>query len=200
MSTKTQDTRLRLVTKPAIEPVTVAEVKTLTHVSHDVEDDLINRWIKTARQKAETYQWRAYINQTLELSFDRFPRMPIEIPRSPLQSVTSIKYTDFEGTETTLYESGSEDMFLVDTEGEPGRINLAYNESWPSVTLRSLSPVQIVFVAGYGDEASDVPDFVKDAILMYCGWRYENRAAEEGDIPESFYDLLRDDRARTQLS
>jgi len=197
--------RIRVVTGPTVEPVTVDEVKTLTHVSHSVEDDLILRWIKTARQLAEGYQWRAYITQTLELSFDGFPSMPIEIPRSPLQSVTSIKYTDYLGTETTLYEAGNTDMFLVDTEGEPGRIDLAYNQVWPSVTLRTLSPVQIVFVAGYGDSADDVPDQVKDAILMYCGWRYENRAVETGwgmrgrVVPAAFFEILRDNRARSQL-
>jgi len=185
---------LAVITGPSVEPVTVDEVKTSTHVSHSAEDALILSWVKAARRLAEEYQWRAYITQTLELSFDKFPTIPIELPRAPLQSLTSIKYTDYEGTETTLYETGNTDMFIVDTAGDPGRVDLAYGESWPSVTLLSLSPVKVRFVAGYGDSADDVPDNVKDAIMMYCGWRYENRSTESGTVPSSFYDILRHDR------
>lgn len=189
--------RLRVVTGPTVEPVETYDVKTYTHVSHSVEDSLIAAWIKTARQLAEDYQGRAYIEQTLELSFDAFPDMPIYLPRAPLQSVTSIKYTDYEGSETTLYESGTEDMFIIDTAGEPGRIDLAWGESWPAVTLRSIDAVHVRYVAGYGDAATDVPGFVRDAIMLYCGWRYENRAAESGQVPEAFYGLLRADRVHT---
>ena len=48
-------------------------------------------------------------------------------------------------------------------------------------------------VCGYGT-ADDVPQRVKDAIYLFCGYRYENRIAEDGTIPTAFYDLLRPQR------
>jgi hypothetical protein len=57
-----------------------------------------------------------------------------------------------------------------------------------------MSSVKIRFAAGYGLDASDVPQNIRDAIMLYCGWRNENRAAEVGSEPEQFFNLLRHDR------
>jgi uncharacterized phiE125 gp8 family phage protein len=52
---------------------------------------------------------------------------------------------------------------------------------------------RVTLLAGYGDPV-DVPDTVKDAICLYCAYRYENRTAESGEAPKQFYDLLTPDR------
>lgn len=187
--------RLTVITRPALEPVTADEVKTHTHVSHSAEDALIASWIKSARELAEGYQRRAYITQTLELSFDEFPETPLYLPRSPLISVVSVTYTDYLNADTVIAAAD----YIVDTGGEPGRIDLAYSAEWPVVTLRSLNSVRIRFTAGYGASANDVPANVKDAIMLYCAYRYNNRQGQEqtgdvSDIPETFWTLLRHDR------
>lgn len=187
--------RLKIITGPAVEPLTADEVKTHTHVSHSAEDALIASWIKSGRELAEGYQRRAYITQTLELSFDSFPDTPFYLPRSPLQSVTSVTYTDYLNADTVWAAAN----YIVDTGGEPGRIDLAYSVTWPAVTLRSINSVKIRFVAGYGATALFVPENVKDAIMLYCAYRYNNRQGAEQtgdvpDVPETFWTLLRHDR------
>ncbi len=66
--------------------------------------------------------------------------------------------------------------------------------TWPTVSLRPINGVIIDFTAGYGADASTVPDSVKNAIYIYCTHMYENRESESGTIPKEFYDLLRPDR------
>lgn len=173
----------------ATEPVTTANVKLYTRVSHDAEDDLIDTWIKAGRILAEDYQKRAYITQTWQLAFDFFPPVPFCIPRAPLISVTSLKYYDTDNSETTY----SADNYFVDAESKPGRITLGYGISWPAETLRSINAVKILYTAGYG-AADDVPTTVKDAIYLYCAYRYENRTAEDGSAPSQFFDLLKPEK------
>ena len=177
--------KIEIVTGPEVEPVTAAEVRLHTHISHTEEDAIINRWITAGRRLAEGYQQRAYITQTLRASFDEWPSFPLELPYSPLQSVTSVTYYDQEGNSAAF----STDDLIVDTSSEPGRIDLAYGVSLPSTSLQSIDAVKIVYVVGHGETAASVPAEVCDAILLYCAWRYENRTAETG-APRAFYDML----------
>jgi len=201
--------KIRIITPPSIEPVSLEEVKLHTRISHDVEDDLLNNWIVSARKLAEDFQRRAFIAQTLEISFDEFPPMPIYLPHPPTIWVQSIKYYNYLNAVTTLYEDfynplttteepGTEpdtnDNFLIDEDNEPGRICFAYGCSWPSVVLRDMNAVKIRYVAGYGDSAEDVPETVRNAIMLYCTHMNDNRSSETDAIPKQFFDLLRPDR------
>lgn len=179
----------RLSVAPAIEPVTAANVKLYARVAHSVEDTLIDSWIKAAREEAENYQHRAYIEQAYIMTYDAFPGDVIEFPRPPLISVDSVKYYDTDDTENDFGSSN----YIVDTNSEIGRLALNDGVSWPTVSLRPINALIIGFTAGYGDEAADVPDSVKHAIYLYCTHVYENREAEN-DFPKEFYDKLRPDR------
>lgn len=196
---------LKLIYAPVIEPVTVDEVKLHAHIGSDVaEDSIIALWISTARVLAENFQRRAYIRQTWELAFDSFPETPILLPRPPLINVESFKYY---GTDNTEYDHPLSN-FVIDSNTEPARMCLGYQLVWPSTILRPMDAVRIRYNAGYGStggeltttespDASHVPDFVKDAILLYCTYRYENRAAEVVQVPRQFYDILTPERIYT---
>lgn len=180
----------RLNVAASTEPVTTDEVKLYARVAHSVEDTTITSWIKAARKLAEDYQHRSYISQTYKLVYDGFPESCIDFPRPPLISVESVKYYDTDDTET-IFDS---DNYSLDLISEVGRLALNYGVSWPNVALRPLNSVIIDFTTGYGANATTVPDSVKNAIYIYCTHMYENREAENGTIPEEFYDLLRPDR------
>lgn len=193
---------LRVITGPTIEPVTLDDAKLHAHISHDIEDTVILNWIKAAREEAEGYQRRAFISQVLELSFDEYPCMPVSLPRAPVITVDSIKIYDYQNTETVLYlrvagEGGTlpatNSNFIIDTDSEPGRIALALGKVWPGTVLREINSVKIRYTAGYGTAAASVPAAVKDAIMLYCSYRNDNRTAEV-DFPRQFYDLLSSDR------
>lgn len=162
-----------LTSAPATEPVTTAEAKSHLRVDIDDDDTLIAGMIEAARDYFEEAARRALITQTWRLNLDAWPAgNEIELPRSPLQSVSSIVYLDEDGDSTTWSSSA----YIVDADSEPGRVVLAHGQSWPSGGLYPANPIRITFVAGYGD-ADDVPEKFKHAIKLLVGHWYEHREA-----------------------
>lgn len=161
---------LKLITAPATEPVSLAEVKSQLRIDSITEDTYLGTLIAAAREYCEMFQNRAYITQTWELTLDGWPCFPIKLPMPQLISVTSIKYFDTANVEATWAASN----YFEDTDSEPGRIGLGYNIVLPTITLRPINAVKIRYVAGYG-AASAVSLRTKQAILMLIGHLYENR-------------------------
>jgi len=171
--------RLILTTAPEIEPVSLAEVKfhlrlattAAEAAAYTTEDDLLNRLITTARIITEQEIGRALITQTKTLYLDEWPGgNEIRIPYPPLQSATvTYRLEDDDDYDNTLS--------TVDTDivSEPGRVILQPNETWPSGTLYSEKPISIEFECGYGDDATDVPEAIRQAILLRISDLYENR-------------------------
>ena len=166
---------LRLTSPPAIEPVSLEEIKLHLRLDSGItEDALLSSLITAARQYCEGFQRRAYITQTWQMWLDRFPAIDnIYLPWPPLQSVSSIKYYDTEGVESTLHDSN----YYVDTNSQPGRLSLNYGKSWPTTALRPTNGVCVTFVCGYGDTAADVPVKVLYGMKLLIGHYYENREA-----------------------
>lgn len=172
------------ITPPYFEPVSLDLIK--QHISYDFgdRDVLINDIALAARESAEGEQNRCYITQILEYTLDAWPaRSVIYLPRAPVQSVDSVKYTDCLGAEVELTEGTD---YIVDTASEPARICLAYGKSWPTATLRPVAAIKIQFTAGYGDSGDAVPMRAKQAICMLAGHYWENReaVAARGHIPQ----------------
>ena len=162
---------IKVITEPTTEPVSLQECKDHLRIVHDDEDTLIEAYAKAARRYVEQVLcWRALITQELELVLDNF-QSQFKLPRPPLQEITSIKYTDKDGTEHTV----DADNYIVDTDSEPGRIVPAYGKSWPTDTLEPINAVRIRYKAGYGDNAEDVPQELRQAILILTAHFYEMR-------------------------
>lgn len=167
-------------TAPAVEPVTLTEAKAHLRVDTDADDDLIEALITAARVWCENVSRRAFVTQTLDLTLDTWPPSTgLYLPRPPIQSVTSITYTDEDGDSDTV----SSDDYLLDTAS--GRLALKAASSWPSVTLQRIGGVVVRYVAGYG-LATAVPQTFKQAILLVVGEWYENREnATQGQVPRA---------------
>lgn len=166
---------LRQTVAPAIEPLSLDEVKLHLRLDTGIaEDALLSSLISAARQYCEGFQRRAYITQTWELWLDKFPDIDnIYLPWPPLQSVSSIKYYDTANLEYTLLDSN----YYVDTQSQPGRLSLNYGKSWPSTALRPTNGLCITFICGYGDAVEDVPVKALYAMKLLIGHYYENREA-----------------------
>lgn len=186
------DYTLDLVTAPAIEPISVAEVKNAVRVDHSTDDTLIGYLITAARSNAEAFTRRAFITQTWKMFMDNFSghtyyywdtsthhraRMDsIEIPMSPLISVTHLKTYDDADVATTFATSN---YFVSVKSGDfvqPGSLTLRESTIWPTVN-RVKDGVEIQFVAGYGTNATDVPQQIRMAIQEEAAFLYNNRGS-----------------------
>jgi len=165
-------------TAPAVEPVTLAEVKSHLRLTttaaeaaaYTTEDDLLDRLITVSRTQAEQETGRRFITQTLTYYLKQWPdERYIKIPYPPLQSaVVTYRLTDDDDYDETLSTAD------VDIASEPGRIILQPNESWPSGTLYTDKPIKVTYICGYG-LAVAVPENIKSAILLKISDLYENR-------------------------
>ena len=172
---------LKPTAAPALEPVTTAEAKTHARIDTGADDAMVGNLIIAARQWAEEFTRRAFITQTWELRMDGFPPTDpspiyrrtdeIIIPRPPLQSVTSIAYTDGNGAAQTW----SSTKYQKDINLEPARIRPTEAEDWPDTQAATYATVVVTFVAGYGTAASTVPEAIKTAIKMLVEHWYEHR-------------------------
>lgn len=176
----------RTTTAPEIEPISAEDAKAHLRLESSDEDGTVDGLIVAARQLVEAQTNRALITQVVTLTADRFPcccgdgwhefdgvrsrENSIKLWGGRVQSVTSIHYTDADGTDQVWGTSN----YRVDTTSEPARITPAYGKTWPTTRCQT-GAVTVVYEAGYGDDAEDVPQAIRQAVLLYVGHLYENR-------------------------
>jgi len=190
--------RIKITTAPATEPVTETEAKLHCRVDHATEDAIFTRLIEVARIQCEAISGRAFITRTLTAYLDYWPGWCFELPYPPLASITSIKYYDDAGSAAATIDSSN---YIVDVNSEPGRVAFVSGYPPPSVSLREINGVEIIYTAGYGNAAA-VPDQYKQAMLLLIGHLYENRESvvvQQGiglvQVPQAVEWLLLTDRA-----
>jgi uncharacterized phiE125 gp8 family phage protein len=163
---------LRRTVEPTVEPLTLAEAKAHLNIFdvNATRDGYITTLISVARMAVEDRLQRALIDQTWELTIDRFP-CAIPLRMSRVIAVTSVKYLDANGVLQTLTPSTG---YFVDDRSEPGWIVPAFGTSWPA-TLDQINAVTVVYRCGYGTDATTVPVAIKQWMLLAIGTMFENR-------------------------
>lgn len=174
---------------PALEPVTVAEVRDFGLIPDNIQNALIQRFIKSARERAEAYTKRQFITATWAMTLDCFPSWEIELKRGPwsatsISSGGSVVYLDTAGASQTVATADYRFDHVL------GRLTPAYNESWPS-TYDVTNAVTITYTSGYGTAPSSVPEGIKTAIIMTVLDWIENRRGVF-DLPNGVQALLMD--------
>lgn len=199
---------------PSTELWTTAQVESYLRLDapDTNESALIDSYVKAAREKFERVTGRAFVTQTWQLTMDSFyshgdaenhldgfHELPVsyyndyndelDLPVLPVQSVTSIVTYDDSNAASTF----SSDNYQLDTSS--GRIYLDAGQTWPT-DIRDRSGIVITFVAGYGDQAADVPEALRQAVLIYAGALYDSRGtcdvpAKAKELVESY--IIRDD-------
>jgi len=155
------------------------------------DDTLLTDLIETARRDVENDTSRRFITQTWDYCPKSWPSGDkIKLPWGSLQSVTSVKWKDTDGTETTLVENT--DYVVVLNGNQCGFVGLLYGGSWPSGTLYPHNPITIRYVCGYGSTAASVPVTVKQAIKARCVNLYANRGDDVIGVNTVNYDKTYD--------
>ena len=180
-----------LTSGPLAEPLSVTEAKAYLRVDHADEDTLIASLVTAARLHTEVALGRRLITQDWSLFFDAWPHSKIvEIDLGPIQAVTQISTFAEDATETIF---GSENYF-ADLVSDPGRIVRNGGATWPAPG-RQINGIKITFTAGYGDAAGDVPEPLRQALLLLVAHWYERRepvilGETAIQVPETVQSLL----------
>lgn len=185
----------RLVTAPAIEPITIRELKQALRIDSDSEDEYLGSLVQECTKELEDATDIAMISQTWRLTLDRWPTqgkepwwdgvrdghinilhgpqngVDVRLPRYPLASITSCTVYDEDGTSSAVTVGST---FDVDTASMPGRLTLQRGATWP-VALRANNAIEVVYVAGYGSEPENVPAPLRRAIRQMAAYAYEHR-------------------------
>ena len=159
-------------TAPVGFPVVFAGASAWCRDINVADTDLVNALIEAANEQAEKETNRVFVTRTFTGKFsglcisNQEPKAFIELRRAPLISVTSVKVNTVALTVDVDYivkESSSFSRILFLTTQDPDS-DLAY-------------PIEIEFVAGYGDKDSQ-PEWVNTVIEQIVLFWYENR----GDV------------------
>lgn len=157
-------------TAPDCEPISVAEAKAHLRIDGSSEDILISSLILTSRLHIEAAPGLALITQSWRLVLDRWPRSgAVKLPLRPMQDITEVRIFDADGLPTVV----DANVYVVDTAGAPPRL-IATVAGWPKPG-RPANGIEIDLTAGYGDEAKDVPEPIRQALLLLVAHWYEHR-------------------------
>jgi uncharacterized phiE125 gp8 family phage protein len=162
---------------PVNKPLTLLEVKTHLRIdtSDASEDTYLNLLIDAVTEYAEKYTKRDFITRTYKTLRDCFWDS-LEIRRNPIQSVSIVKYL----VDDVLTLVSTDVYFLIESNTFP-HLSLKVNQVWPTNEDDREQAVEIIFVSGYGDDPTDIPEKLKLGMLNHIADMYENR----GDCDES---------------
>ena len=165
----------RVSVGPEVEPITVSEVKAWGKIDTTAEDTVITTLIVAIREVAEAWLGRALIEQRIISTLNYWPETGIvKLPRPPLMSVISIVTLDEDNNETTYASSN----YFVRTDIEPGQIIIRNGCSPPINTDRLYGGFKITHRSGYGYEAADVPQALKQGMIEWVLDALENRQVD----------------------
>ena len=158
------------ISAPALEPLTLAEIKLLLRIDATEHDAYLLMLIEAARETTEEYANIALITQTWQASCYNFEET-LQLAKYPVQAVTSVKAVDCEGDELAL----TSDQYCFD-------------QTDSSITLHScptgFDHIEVEFTAGFGADSTVVPAAIKQAIIAHIQLMFENRVNCIG-LPDS---------------
>lgn len=211
---------LELVSGPAIEPVTLQEMKQhlREYASMTEMDGTITSLITAAREWAEQFTGRALIDQTWRLTVERTGSLApaiianasvtgqwqtaraneIQLRRAPILSVESIVSIDAAGEEVTI----APDSYSLRLAASKYPKVVALNGAkWGQEYL------QVTFRAGYADRAASpvqdaavVPERYKQAIKLWVQANYNPNVEETDRLLKTAENLIKGERVELSLA
>lgn len=178
-----------LLTPPASEPISLAEMKAFLRVEHADDDEVIAALIAGARIHVEAQARRALIAQVWRLTRDVWPQSGVlPLLPAPLRQVIAVRVFTSHGAQLVDLDS-----IEIDPVSAPARLTFARG-AMPS-PMRPFGGIEIDIEAGYGEEAGDVPQPLRQAIRLLVAHWYENRtlisaSGEVASVPASVAALI----------
>lgn len=162
---------------PAIEPVSLAEVKAHLRIEHADEDGMIAIYLSAAVSFLDGWSGilgRCLINQTWRQDFAEFE----DRLRLPFVGATDVAVSYRNLAEAAVPLNASD--FVLKTDALGAYLDPAPDTDWPA-TGKTHPPVSVTATYGYGATAASVPADIRSAILVHVGQMYADR--EGGSMP-----------------
>lgn len=157
------------------EPIETEDA--IAHVrAQGAGDDLeIAAMVATARAVVESRTGTKLFTQTVTLRTDDWADLGA-LPVAPVQSITSVTYTDADGASQTL--AGS--VYEARLYGLEPSVVLKYNQTWP--TIRQGSQIVVVAVVGYGVAGTQPPETLHAIRLILADMYAFRETAQIGTV------------------
>ena len=186
---------LRQVTFPAVDPVSLEELKAHLRLSHGFadqgsEDALLQLYLSNATRAIESKLDQALIIRSFVAETDSWDRHgQFTLPVGPVAEITGLTFHQGE-TITPI----AADQLTV----SPGRSRqvLSARGGLPLPPVARGARAEIRFDAGYGPAGEDVPGELRQAILILAAHLYTHRGGGESQMPPaSIHSLIAPHRA-----
>ena len=161
---------LKVVTPNTVPLFTTAEAKAFLKVDTSADDTIIDNLVSAATESCQIYTNQYFIKTVVEQYGDNWDSI-YTLYKSPVIDMTHIKYYN---TDNTIEELSSS-TYELDNVSKPARICLVGADQTLPTLYDKLNAVNVKYNVGYGTAASDVPEGIKQAVLLTLGNWYENR-------------------------
>jgi len=148
--------------------VSLVNAKLQLRITDSNQDAFITALIKTASLFFESFTKKTLITKTYKTYRNIWDFYSLR--RCPLQSISSIKYTD-EDDDSQTVDSG--DYYII-KDNAFSRIGFVDDFDTPSIRNRP-QQIEIIFKAGFGDADIDIPLDIQQGLLEHITYMYENR-------------------------
>lgn len=190
---------------PSVSALTLAYAKEHIRALGTVDDTLIQVYINAAASYFEEQTGRQLLTATREAWLNAFPFIGatggyarIELPKPPLQGVTSVKYIGSDGT-LQSFQGGSPlaNLFTVNAPAGPyavrGFVEPLYGGVWP-IARAETGAVRIRYTCGYGNTMTSIPPLVRGILCFLVGhfdtYRSATQAEAVAAIPLGVKDMM----------
>jgi uncharacterized phiE125 gp8 family phage protein len=169
--------RVEVLSPPANEPVTVADLRAYARLDAEGEDDLLARFVAAARMAAETFTGLALVARTVEITAEWPACGALALPVWPV-AVSEVRAVDRAGATAVIDPVA----------WRPG-------DARPATLLLPARPgaaaVAVVATAGFGPAAA-VPETLRLAVLALAAHFYDRRHDDDagGTLPPAARRLL----------
>ena len=175
------------LTPPAVEPLTLAEIRAHLRLDGEEEDALLLALAIVAREHLERETGLVLAAREFRLCLDDWPVDGIvTIARGPVRAVTAVTVYDSEGEPQAVDLDGH----LLDGQARPARLWLRHLPQ-PD---RAMNGIEVEFSGGFGESGADVPETLKRAMLLHVAAMFAARGVVAPDaqpaVVPSGYDRL----------
>lgn len=169
---------LQLVTAATSLPVTVEDVIAELFSYEETAENavIVEQKLREAVDFIEGQTCQRYIQSTWLQTFNAWPGYDCDgfysfkINLAPLVSISSVKYYNSDGTQTTV----SSAYYWTVTTSTPPKIAFKPTFDWPALEVGRPDAIEVRFVAGYAS-AGAVPPKAKSAVRMLAQYWFEQR-------------------------